>query len=100
MLRDVATVTVVGRGMLREPGMDALVFWAVEKTPVFLISQASDVSISFVVDEVEAPELVRRLHLSLIELKGEALEGDMEKKFPLPPKNQKFFCNSLWQLFI
>jgi aspartate kinase len=72
VLRDVATVTVVGRGMLREPGMDALVFWAVEKTPVYLISQASDVSISFVVDEVEAPELVRRLHLSLIELKEEA----------------------------
>ena len=79
VLKDVATVTVVGRGLLREPGMDALVFWAVEKTPVYLISQASDVSINFVVDEAEAPELVRRLHLSLIELKGdqdaEASEG-------------------------
>ena len=70
VLKDVATVTVVGRGLLREPGMDALVFWAVEKTPVYLISQASDVSINFVVDEAEAPELVRRLHLSLIELQG------------------------------
>ena len=76
VLRDVATVTVVGRGLLREPGMDALVFWAVEKTPVYLISQASDVSISFVVDEAEAPELVRRLHLSLIELKKGAREGE------------------------
>ena len=74
VLWDVATVTVVGRGLLREPGMDALVFWAVEKTPVYLISQASDVSISFVVDEAEAPELVRRLHLSLIELKEGAWE--------------------------
>jgi aspartate kinase len=74
VLRDVATVTVVGRGLLREPGMDALVFWAVEKTPVYLISQASDVSISFVVDEAEAPDLVRRLHLSLIELKEGARE--------------------------
>jgi aspartate kinase len=71
VLKEVATVTVVGRGLLEEPGMDALVFLAVEKTPVYLISQASDVSISFVVDEAEAPELVRRLHLSLIELKGE-----------------------------
>ena len=69
VVEDVATVTVVGRGLLREPGLDALVFWAVEKTPVYLISQASDVSISFVVDEVEAPELVRKLHLSLIELR-------------------------------
>jgi aspartokinase len=49
--------------------MDTLVFWAVEKTQVYLISQASDVSISFVVDEAEAPDLVRRLHLSLIELR-------------------------------
>ncbi len=76
VLKDVATVTVVGRGMLREPGMDALVFWAVEKTPVYLISQASDVSISFVVDEAEAPDLVRRLHLSLIELKEAAREDE------------------------
>jgi aspartate kinase len=75
VVKDVATVTVVGRGMLREPGMDAMVFWAVEKTPVYLISQASDVSISFVVDEAEAPELVQRLHRSLIELKNAASEG-------------------------
>ena len=80
VLKDVATVTVVGRGMLREPGMDALVFWAVEKTPVYLISQASDVSISFVVDEAEAPELVRRLHLSLIELKEGAREDEAREK--------------------
>ena len=80
VVKDVATVTVVGRGMLREPGMDALVFWAVEKTPVYLISQASDVSISFVVDEAEAPELVRRLHLSLIELKEGAREGEARKE--------------------
>jgi aspartate kinase len=80
VLRDVATVTVVGRGMLREPGMDALVFWAVEKTPVYLISQASDVSISFVVDEAEAPELVRRLHRSLIELKEGAREEDAREE--------------------
>ena len=72
VVEEVSTVTVVGSGLLREPGMDALVFWAVEKTPVYLISQASDVSISFVVDEVEAPELVRRLHLSLIELRQDA----------------------------
>ena len=69
VIENVSTVTVVGSGLLREPGMDALVFWAVEKTQVYLISQASDVSISFVVDAAEAPDLVRRLHLSLIELR-------------------------------
>lgn len=69
VVEDLSTVTVVGSGLLREPRIDALAFWAAEKTPVYLISQASDVSISFVVDEAEAPELVRRLHLSLIELR-------------------------------
>ncbi len=67
--RDLVTVTVVGRGLLAEPGMDALVFWAVERAPVHLISQASDVSLSFVVDAADAPDLVRRLHLTLIELR-------------------------------
>lgn len=67
-----ATVTVVGRGLLEEPGMDALVFWAVEKTPVHLISQASDVSLSFVVDEEETDALLRRLHLALIETRAAA----------------------------
>lgn len=68
--RQLTTVTVVGRGLLAEPGMDALVFWAVHKTPVHLISQASDVSLSFVVDASEAPALLRRLHLTLIELRN------------------------------
>ena len=66
-----ATITVVGRGLLSEPGMEALAFRAVGKTPVYLISQASDVSLSFVVSEEDASETVRRMHLSLIE-PGEA----------------------------
>jgi len=67
--RNLSTVTVVGRGLLAEPGMDALVFWAVDRAPVHLISQASDVSLSFVVDAGDAPDLVRRLHLTLIEIR-------------------------------
>ncbi len=70
--RDLTTVTVVGRGMLAEPGMDALVFWTVERTPVHLITQASDVSLSFVVDAAAAPSLVRKLHHALIELRADA----------------------------
>ncbi len=66
-----ATVTVVGHGLLEQPGVNALVFWAVERTPVHLISQASDVSLSFVVDQDQAAALVRRLHLTLIELRAE-----------------------------
>ncbi len=67
--RDLSTVTVVGRGLMAEPGMDALVFWAVERAPVHLISQASDVSLSFVVNAADASDLVRRLHAALIELR-------------------------------
>lgn len=66
-----ATVTVVGHGLMEEPGTDALVFWEVNRTPVHLISQASDVSLSFVVDDASATDLVRRLHTALIELRDE-----------------------------
>ena len=62
-----ATVTVVGHGLLEEPGVDARVFQVVDRTPVHLVSQASNVSLSFVVDADQAPPLVRRLHEALIE---------------------------------
>ena len=71
VIPNLTTITVVGHGMLSEPGMEALAFWAVGKTPVHLISQASDVSLSFVVSEEDAPETVRRLHFSLIELRND-----------------------------
>ena len=64
---DLATVTVVGRGLMREPGINARVFDVVGRTPVHLVSQASDVSLSLVVDEPEAVPLVGRLHAELIE---------------------------------
>ena len=69
--RGLATVTVVGHGLMEEPGTDARIFWEVSRTPVHLISQASDVSVSFLVDEDRAPDLVRRLHTGLIELRDE-----------------------------
>jgi aspartate kinase len=62
-----ATVTVVGRGLMDAPGINARVFEAVGRTPVHLVSQASDVSLSLVVDADEARELVRRLHAALVE---------------------------------
>ena len=76
--RGLATITVVGHGLMEEPGVDALVFWAVERTPVHLISQASDVSLSFVVSESDASDLVRKLHLTLIELRDEEGRKDVE----------------------
>lgn len=61
-----ATITVVGRGLLAEPGVGGQVFAVVGDTPVHLVSQASDVSLSLVVDMEEAEALTRRLHASLI----------------------------------
>jgi aspartate kinase len=60
------TVTVVGRGLLREPRENARVFASLEDTPLHLISQASDVCVSLVVDEARADEVVARLHRSLV----------------------------------
>lgn len=77
--RQLATITVVGTGLLEEPGMDALVFWAVEKTPVHLISQASNVSLSFVVSELDAHDVVRRLHRALIEFPDRARSFQKEE---------------------
>jgi aspartate kinase len=68
-----ATVTVVGHGLLEEPGVGARVFQVINRTPVHLVSQASNVSLSFVVDADAAPELVRRLHRTLIEARPEAV---------------------------
>jgi aspartate kinase len=67
VVRALATVTVVGRGLMDEPGINARVFEAVGRTPVHLVSQASDVSLSLVVDGHEARRLVRRLHAALVE---------------------------------
>jgi aspartate kinase len=65
--RPLATITLVGHGLLAEPGVGGQVFAVVGDTPVRLVSQASDVSLSLVVDEAAAPALVRRLHTKLIE---------------------------------
>ncbi len=64
------TVTVVGHGLLASPRENARVFATLADTPVHLISQASDVSVSVVVDEDRADEVVERLHRALVE------EGD------------------------
>ena len=65
--RNLATITIVGRGLLDEPGIGARVFAQVGRTHVYLVSQASGVSLSLVVGEGDAPGLVRRLHRALVE---------------------------------
>ena len=67
---DLATVSVVGHGLLRQLGIAARVFSTLSHTSVHLISQASDVSLSFLVSAADAPGVVRRLHAELIESRG------------------------------
>lgn len=72
VLPDLATISVVGHGLLLQPGISARVFSALGGTPVHLISQASDVCLSFLVDAAVAPDVIRRLHEELVTRGGEA----------------------------
>lgn len=60
--RGLAVVSVVGRGLLQEPGIVARVLDLLEDEPVHLVSQASDVSLNLLVAEAAAPDVVRRIH--------------------------------------
>jgi aspartokinase/homoserine dehydrogenase 1 len=63
--RDVAVIAVVGRGMPGTPGVAARVFSALASGRVNVIAIAqgsSELNISFVVEEGQAAEAVRRVH--------------------------------------
>jgi aspartokinase/homoserine dehydrogenase 1 len=63
--RDVAVIAVVGRGMPGTPGVAARVFSALASARINVIAIAqgsSELNISFVVEEAEAPEAARRVH--------------------------------------
>jgi aspartate kinase len=63
-----ATVCVVGEGLRWTPGVAGRVFSAVSDINVLLISQgASNVNLTFVVEEAQAAEAVRRLHAAFFE---------------------------------
>ena len=68
ILRDVAVVSLVGqkiRTMLHEIGPALEAF---EEHRIHLVSQASsDLNLSFVVEEEQAPRLVQRLHVTLVQ---------------------------------
>ncbi len=71
VLPGLATVSIIGHGLLRQPGIAARVFAALGTTRVELISQASGVSLSLLVAAEDAASVVRRLHHELIENGGE-----------------------------
>ncbi|HWX55814.1 MAG TPA: lysine-sensitive aspartokinase 3 [Verrucomicrobiae bacterium] len=58
-----AIVCLVGENIRSTPGVAARVFTAVEDVNIYMISQgASEINISFVIDEADVPEVVARLH--------------------------------------
>jgi aspartate kinase len=58
-----AIVCLVGENIRRTPGIAAKVFGAISDINVRMISQgASEINITFVIEEDNVPETVRRLH--------------------------------------
>jgi aspartate kinase len=58
-----AIVCLVGENLRRTPGIAARVFTTIADINVRMISQgASEINITFVIEESDAPEVVRRLH--------------------------------------
>jgi aspartate kinase len=58
-----AIVCLVGENIRERPGIAAQVFSAISDINVRMISQgASEINITFVIDEADVPEAVRRLH--------------------------------------
>jgi aspartate kinase len=68
LLRHLAVVSVVGKGLRSTAGIAVRVFAALGGVNVVLISQgASDTNMTFVVTETDAPEALRRLHREFFE---------------------------------
>ncbi len=68
VLREMAIVSIVGRGFMRQPGLAGRIFKALTEVNVVMISfGASDVNISFVVAETDAERAVRDLHHAFFE---------------------------------
>jgi len=66
VLRNLAVVSVVGRGLRTTPGIAARVFTALRDVNVVLISQgASDTNLTFAVEADRAPDVLRKLHAEL-----------------------------------
>ncbi|MGE5345209.1 MAG: aspartate kinase [Acidithiobacillales bacterium] len=68
VLRNLAVLSVVGKGLRTTAGVAVRVFGALREINIVLISQgASDHNITFVVDAKDAPEALRRLHAEFFE---------------------------------
>ena len=68
VLRGMAIISVVGRGFVRQSGLAARIFQSLRDINVVMISfGASDVNVSFVVNQDKAETAVRLLHREFFE---------------------------------
>jgi aspartate kinase len=68
VLRGMAIVSMVGRGFIQRPGLAGRIFQALREVNVVMISfGASDVNLSFVVNEADAERAVKLLHREFFE---------------------------------
>ncbi|MDQ3906876.1 MAG: aspartate kinase, partial [Acidobacteriota bacterium] len=71
-----AIICVVGEGLRWTPGVAGRIFSTISDINVLLISQgASNINLTFVVEEERAAEAVRRLHAAFFEEEDDAAEG-------------------------
>jgi aspartate kinase len=86
-----AIIAVIGDNLRGTPGMCARVFGAISDINVRMISQgASEINISFVIEEKNVPETVQRLHKLLFPRQRHATEvqGDSEDEPAVAPLAQ------------
>jgi len=70
VFQNMAIVSVVGRGFNRQAGLAGRIFSAAKDVNIAMISfGASDVNISFVVDQADAERVVKSLHREFFEAK-------------------------------
>jgi aspartate kinase len=72
VLRGMAIISVIGRGFVRQAGLAAAIFQSLKHINVVMISfGASDVNVSFVVNQDKAETAVRLLHTEFFEQPSE-----------------------------
>jgi aspartate kinase len=80
VLRGLAIISVVGRGFVRQAGLAAAIFQSLKDINVVMISfGASDVNVSFVVNQDKAETAVRLLHREFFEEPAEPLAAQARR---------------------
>jgi aspartate kinase len=89
-----ALICLVGEDIRGQNGMAAQVFTAIRHINVRMISQgASEINMSFMIDEEDADEAVRSLHAAFFKDPDPAI-FDVDARKPLPATNEQLTANN------